>query len=241
MDIRKEMYETYTSQYKVKQCDMNEKRFSSFLKGFEYKYLPLFRNIIPSAAILELGCGIGYFLQFLNIHGFVNNKGIDISKEQIEIAIESGVDATEADVFHYLNGRMNEFDVIVAIDFLEHFHKEELIPLIRLIFDSIASRGFLILQTPNGQGLFPHQVIHGDLTHFTVLTPTSLMQLLKPAGFREFHFYETGPMPINIKGLLRVVLWSIIKILANTIRKTETRKKQRIWTESMICVCRKPE
>ncbi|MFB0508915.1 MAG: hypothetical protein ACETVX_00300, partial [bacterium] len=61
------------------------------------------------------------------------------------------------------------------------------------------------------------------------------------AGFEEIKFYETGPVPKNIKGKIRVILWSMIKGLANAIRIIETSKTQEVWTENLICCCRKPQ
>lgn len=95
------------------------------------------------------------------------------------------------------------------------------------------------MQTPNGQGLFPHQVIYGDLTHYTIFTTDSLQQILRLVGFSDIEFSETGPVPANLKGRVRVSLWKLIKFIANTVRKIETGKSQNVWTENIICCCQK--
>jgi hypothetical protein len=83
-------------------------------------------------------------------------------------------------------------------------------------------------------------VIYGDLTHVTIFTPQSLAQLLRPVGFVDLAFYETGPIPIRLRGKLDVALWRSIKGLANLVRSIETGKRQSIWTENFICVALKP-
>ena len=103
----------------------------------------------------------------------------------------------------------------------------------------MGSDGWLIIQTPNGQGLFPHQVIHADLTHLTILSPSSLRQALHLVGFTDVRFEETGPVPKGVKGRVRALLWQVVKLVANLIRMIETGKTQRIWTENLICVARK--
>jgi hypothetical protein len=113
--------------------------------------------------------------------------------------------------------------------------------LAKLLYNALEDRGILIIQTPNGQGLFPHQVIYGDLTHLTVFTPESLRQLFSLAGFADFRFQETGPVGKNLYGKIRLILWKVIKKLANGIRKIETGKSQEIWTENMICYCKNTE
>ena len=96
------------------------------------------------------------------------------------------------------------------------------------------------MQTANGAGLLPGQVIYGDLTHLTVFTPASLAQLLNQTGFSDLSFYETGPIPIRLRGKLNVALWSAIKAVANAVRFIESGKRQAIWTENFICSAFKP-
>ena len=109
------------------------------------------------------------------------------------------------------------------------------------MWDALEPNGYLILQTPNGQGLFPHQVAYGDLTHLTIFTPGSLQQLLRLFGFEHFQFDETGPVPGNLQGKLRGAAWRAVKFVLNLVRKVETGKSQTIWTENMICRCQKVE
>ena len=109
-----------------------------------------------------------------------------------------------------------------------------------LLFAALRPGGRLLVQTANGAGLFPSQVIYGDLTHVTIFSPQSLAQLLRSAGFSDLAFYETGPIPLRLRGRLDVALWSAIKLLANAVRSIETGKRQAIWTENFICLARKP-
>jgi hypothetical protein len=39
---------------------------------------------------------------------------------------------------------------------------------------------------------------------------------------------------------LRLLLWQLIKLIANTVRKIEAGKSQTIWTENIICYSEKP-
>lgn len=218
---------------------MSDEALASYFTWCRYKILPLLDGFGLESAILELGCGPGYLLDFLKRCGFTQGKGIDISCEQVELAIERGCKVEISDVFKYLDGKNEAFDGIIALDFIEHFHKEELKALVGLIFKSLKNGGILILQTPNGEGLFPRQVIYGDLTHLTIFTPSSLQQLLKEVGFNYFSFYETGPVPKNILGRVRLLMWIFIKSISNTVRRIEAGKSQTIWTENMICRCEK--
>uniref|UniRef100_A0A7C6ECB1 Class I SAM-dependent methyltransferase n=1 Tax=candidate division WOR-3 bacterium TaxID=2052148 RepID=A0A7C6ECB1_UNCW3 len=238
-DFRNALYQSYVTKFKTEQTQIQGRAIESIWSWYEYKYLPLLADLDKNSAILELGCGPGYILEFLKQCGFTKAAGIDISEEQIAIATKRNLNVQTTDAFKYLATKKEVFDAIIAIDFLEHFSKEELFQLIPLIHQALKRDGRLIIQTPNGQGIFPHQVIYGDLTHLTIFTPDSLQQLLNLFGFDQIKFYETGPIPKTIKGKIRFRLWQLIKHFANLIRSIETGKRQMIWTENMICLCYK--
>ena len=147
--------------------------------------------------------------------------------------------AEVGDVFAHLAGQDASLAAIIAVDVFEHFSRDELVRLAPLLHAALQPGGRLLVQTANGAGLFPAQVIYGDLTHMTIFTPQSLEQLLRASGFVDLAFYETGPIPIRLRGKVDVALWSAIKALASAIRHIETGKRQAIWTENFICVARK--
>ena len=78
-------------------------------------------------------------------------------------------------------------------------------------------------------------MIYGDLTHLTIFTPQSLVQLLRLFDFEAFRFVETGPAPVGLKGRFRVLAWGFVKACLNLLRRIETGKAQSVWTENMIC------
>jgi O-antigen chain-terminating methyltransferase len=179
-------------------------------------------------------------LELLARLGFTRVEGIDVSPEQIELAARRGLAARVAGVFDHLAASEAAYAAILGFDFIEHFDREELLNLASAIHRALAPGGRLILRTPNGAGLLPHQVIYGDLTHLTVFTPGSLEQLLRWAGFTGFRFAETGPVPAGFRGRARVLGWYLVKLVANAVRMLEAGKRQALWTENMICCCRKP-
>ena len=202
---------------------------------WDHKYLPLLTDLDRSAPVLEIGCGAGGLLTYLERRGFSHATGIDISAEQVELARRQGVHATVADVFAFLADHADQFQAIVAVDVLEHFTRDELLRLAPLLHAALQPGGRLLVQTANGAGLFPGQVMYGDLTHMTIFTPQSLSQLLHGVGFPELDFYETGPIPIRLRGRLDVATWTAIKAAVNLMRYVETGKRQTIWTENFIC------
>ncbi len=233
-DFRGRMYERYVSTFKGEYGASME---ASFV-WWDHKYLPLLHDLTRDAPILEIGCGGGGLLVYLERRGFSHATGIDISAEQVEIAQRRGAQATVADAFEFLALHQDHFQAIVAVDVLEHFTRDELLRLAPLLRAALQPGGRLLVQTANGAGLLPGQVIYGDLTHTTIFTPQTLAQLLRPHGFDAFTFYETGPIPLRLRGRLDVAMWSAIKAAVNVVRYVETGKRQAIWTENFICICR---
>jgi 2-polyprenyl-3-methyl-5-hydroxy-6-metoxy-1,4-benzoquinol methylase len=238
MDFRTELYKRYYTKFKsnnIRYSDPDENYFLSCDKNF----CKCFSSLIPNSSILELGCGSGRMLKYLKTRGFVNVIGIDVSKEQVKIALDNGCNAKVADVKKFLNSKVSEYDIIIAIDIIEHFQKNELIQLFSMINKALKTGGKLLIQTPNGKGIYPNRVIYGDLTHMTIFSDESLFQILKLFDFDNIEFWEPRPAGYNIKTIIRITLWKLIRIIANSVRMIESSKKEKIWTQNLICLCKK--
>jgi 2-polyprenyl-3-methyl-5-hydroxy-6-metoxy-1,4-benzoquinol methylase len=229
-DFRDALYRRYVSTFKGE-------RTGSAFDWWDHKYLPLLSDLDRSAPILEIGCGDGSLLAYLARRGFSHAIGIDISEEQVALARGRDVHAEVHDIFAFLEQPQHTgaFAAILAVDVLEHFSRSEVTRLAPLLNAALHPRGRLLIQTANGAGILPGQVIYGDLTHLTIFTPQSLGQLLRPVGFSELTFYETGPVPIRLRGKLDLAAWLAIKACLNAVRRIETGKRQAIWTENFIC------
>ncbi|HIG18350.1 MAG TPA: class I SAM-dependent methyltransferase, partial [Candidatus Handelsmanbacteria bacterium] len=164
-DFRTELYERYVSTFTRSEEPISEAEYRGYSNWCRHWYLPLFEDLPRDCAILELGCGPGDMLEFLGQNGFSAAEGIDLSPEQVQTARDRGLNARVADVFECLESAPQRYRAILALDFLEHFSKGELMKLVPAIRDALEPGGILILQTPNGQGLLSHYVICGDLSH----------------------------------------------------------------------------
>ncbi|MDH7515722.1 MAG: hypothetical protein QHI48_07610, partial [Bacteroidota bacterium] len=150
-----------------------------------------------------------------------------------------GLPVQKEDILTFLRANSESLDAVIALDVLEHFTKDELCELAMRLHAILTAGGVLVVQTPNGAGLFPAMVADGDFTHMTVFTPSSFRQLFSSVGFVDFSFRETGPVPHSVRGLLRKAVWRLVTSAANAVRMIECGKRQSVWTENMICRCRK--
>ncbi|TSA45661.1 class I SAM-dependent methyltransferase [bacterium] len=128
-----------------------------------------FRGLLPidkKARILDIGCGTGSFILWLEKMGYENLEGVDVSREQIDIGNASGVrNLACADAKDFLGKNIHAYDLIVARDFLEHFTKGELLDLMDLIKKSMKEHGCIIVQTINAENVLWGRLRYGDFTH----------------------------------------------------------------------------
>lgn len=238
-DYRHKIYENYETKFNRVIDNVDKKSLISLYEHYKIKILPFLQQYDSQIRILELGCGPGYLIKFLTQNGFKNVVGIDISREQIALAKSKGFNVFLADVFDYLRKKTNKWNMVFALDFIEHFSKDELFEMLKLIYDSLEEQGVLIIRTPNAEGIFPNRIIYGDLTHQTIFNENSLSQLLNHSGFTKLTFFENSPVSKNIKGMMRSILWRTIKLPLNFIRIVETGGSQKLWTQDFYCIAKK--
>lgn len=236
-DLRDDAYARYVSAFKADSATRDGRALRHYLRWCAVRYRPFLDALPKDARVLDLGCGGGDVLRLLESRGH-RAEGIDISEEQVRLASRSGLNARTADAVEFLSVHPAAYDGIVALDFIEHFAKDELLPLLRAIGGALKPGGWLLIQTPNGQGLFASQIIYGDLTHMTILNPRSLRQGLSLAGFEDIRILEAGPAPLGPSDTLRSVLWPIVRAAARALRYVESPRSNAVWTENMIGICR---
>jgi 2-polyprenyl-3-methyl-5-hydroxy-6-metoxy-1,4-benzoquinol methylase len=237
-DLRERVYQRYVTTLKAPAAVPPGGR--GFGAWCEENYLPLLGGIDRAAQILELGCGSGELLEFLRRSGFAAARGVDLSPEQIAIAQGKQLDARVMDARDALREAEGELDAVLAIDLIEHFPRDEVLELLEQILAGLRPGGRLLLRTPNGGALLGGHVIYGDLTHLTILAPSSLRQLLLLVGFDGITIRACPPAHGTVRGRVRAPLWGAISRVASAMHRIETGKQQSVWTESMLCGCLKP-
>lgn len=143
--------------------------------------------------VLDVGCGTGRLVKFLNENGF-DAKGCDNQEEAVKYAkrvstptkIKKG-SATKVPF------KTNTFDLVTAISVIEHLKEKQFIKFLKETKRVLRRGGFVFLVTPNYAT--PFRLLQGgrwfgysDPTHVTFFTPKSLAQILKSAGFRKIKF-----------------------------------------------------
>jgi len=115
--------------------------------------------------------------------GYLNIQGVGISPEQVRLARQVIPDVAESNVLEWLEAHSSSFDLITALDLIEHFHKLEVLRFLDGCHNALKQGGRLILQTPNADS--PWGTVHryNDFTHEAGLTSNELSRLLALVGF----------------------------------------------------------
>ncbi len=131
--------------------------------------------------VLEIGFGNGGFLAFAKGEGAVV-AGIEINAAMCEAARRRGFEASDASLPE-LAARGERYDIVVALDVLEHWDTNELVGNFRAIHALLGDEGVFVSRFPNGQSPFGRVFQHGDFSHKSTLSTYKIEYLAALTGF----------------------------------------------------------
>ena len=183
------------------------------LRGRAEAFRKFFLPILPTekdAPILDVGCGYGEFLYFVQANGYSNAYGIDLNARQVEAGSSLGVlNLRCGDGRKFLAEKPESFAFISAIDVLEHIPKAQVLDYLGLVHAALLPGGTFLCQVPN-LAAFYTPLFYMDFSHETPFTASSLKQALELAGFGQVRVAPMGPVIHGAKSALRFLLWKAI-------------------------------
>jgi len=220
-DYRSRIYESYASSFQGVDLCFD----GGAAKRWGRNYETYLRGWLPQdkgAAILDVACGGGYLLHFLKSKGYANLSGIDISNEQVGLARQVCEEVIEGDVLDYLSYTSERYDLIIGLDIVEHFGKNEVIPFLEGCGRALNPGGRIILQTPNANSPWGAMYRYGDFSHEVIYNPKVLSHLMQIAGFGDPEAREAGPVVQGIKSAVRYGLWKMMRLAVKAGHYIET-------------------
>jgi 2-polyprenyl-3-methyl-5-hydroxy-6-metoxy-1,4-benzoquinol methylase len=210
---------------------------------------PVFRKffapVLPCdrrAKILDVGCGYGEFLCFLQRMGYTQTLGIDLDSKELQIARSRGAgNLRQAEILSALADYRGEFDVISALDVLEHVPKPRVLEFLKLALGALRPGGTFICQVPN-LAAFYSPLYYMDFTHETPFTAMSLKQALEMAEFKDVKVHGMGPVAHGLKSAIRAGLWWAISSGIRFIQFVESARRDPlagIYTAAIYAVAKK--
>ena len=233
--FREEAYGSYASSLGRPVAGRNRDQ-SHYARRLIRRHFPRERT----ARIVDLGCGDGTLLSTAATEGYSNSVGIDLSPEQISAAQLRGLHAVrQEDAFGFVERTPDgTVDVVLTLDILEHFTRDEVLRLAKGIQRILSTSGRWLIHVPNGSSPMHGRIRYADLTHETAYTTSSLAQLLRLAGFREFTFYEDTPVVHGVKSAVRAFGWWIARALLRTFLAIETGNSgaTEVFSQNLLAV-----
>ncbi len=186
-------------------------------------------HVLPAdrrSRILDVGCGPGFFMDFLQKEGYDNAIGIEINTKQVELAAKAGVkNVQQADLFDYLPQHRQEFDMVVASHIIEHLTKPEVLCFLDLIHGGLKTGGKVLIRVPNVASIYGSSSAF-DFYHETGFTPYSIKQVMSVCHFTDIIVKGEEPIIRGLKSLVRAVLWKCLKTARSLAKSIEIGSRE---------------
>jgi 2-polyprenyl-3-methyl-5-hydroxy-6-metoxy-1,4-benzoquinol methylase len=161
------------------------KRYNELLDSFEP-----FRK---TGKILDVGCGIGYFLEVAKQRNW-DVYGTEFTNEAVVICESKGINVKKGvlDVSNYEN---ESFDIITSFEVIEHINnpREELTNFNKLL----RKGGVVYITTPNFNSLLRYRlksdynvIVYPE--HLSYYSPKTLTNVFNLSGFKKMKVQTTG-------------------------------------------------
>ncbi len=161
--------------------------------------------------ILEIGCGQGLTLKYLQDHNLAQTTyGIELDPHQSQIA--------RTNIDHIFNINVEnttlpkvKFDLILLPDILEHLHDPA--KLLTQLHSSLAPNGTVLISVPNIQHISVlRQLLRGrwdyadsgimDRTHLHFFTQKTILEMLNQTGYKILDIQHNGGYLPHWKSIL---------------------------------------
>jgi 2-polyprenyl-3-methyl-5-hydroxy-6-metoxy-1,4-benzoquinol methylase len=199
-----------------------------------------------SAHVLEIGCGGGFFLHFLQRAGFTNCAGIDLDPSAVEACHRNVTQrVVQAEAKAFLRASREHFDLIVSNHVVEHMPRAAALSLLRASIAQLSPGGTICLATPNAMTPWSGFHLYDDPTHCCLYTPQSLEELLLEAGFERIEITGEGPVPYDVLTAARYLLWRIRRrwlhlLFAVDVGIGRTKRVKALFEQGLIARAHRP-
>jgi 2-polyprenyl-3-methyl-5-hydroxy-6-metoxy-1,4-benzoquinol methylase len=177
----------YYENYGVNQyiSPLTIKRYNELLDKFEK-----FRK---TNKILDVGCGIGHFLEEAKKRGW-EVYGTELSEKQAEITSSKGI-KTFKGVLSAEDFSIQMFDVVTSFEVIEHINNP--IQELKILNRIVRNGGVVYITTPNFNSLlrFKLKAAYNIITypeHLSYYTTKTLEKVFNKSGFKKVKIETTG-------------------------------------------------
>lgn len=148
----------------------------------EFRHLS---DATSAMSVLEIGCGTGIFLRYLQARGFADVVGLDSDAGLAPVLGDlAGFDIRLVDGRDYLAGLEGpRFDRIALFDVAEHLPEAALTELMRSLARVLRPGGKVVMRSPNCASPWGLKMQFDTFDHVTPLTKGRMEELAAATGF----------------------------------------------------------
>ena len=157
-------------------------------------YLPYIKGIANQAAVVDIGCGRGEWLELLRADG-IKASGVDMNSVLVEQCRERGLEVVAEDAIIYLRKLPDKsLGAVTGFHIIEHVSLDQLLSLLDEVMRVLVPGGVAICETPNPDNvLVGSNYFYFDPTHRHPL-PSQLMHFLfETRGFQRTEVINLHP------------------------------------------------
>ena len=178
-----------------------------------HELLDTFEKYRKTGKILDVGCGIGYFLEEAKNRGW-DVHGTEFTSDAVNICRDKGISMTEGvlNVGYY---KLEDFDVLTSFEVIEHIHNplEEIHKFNQLL----RKGGLLYVTTPNFNSFLRYLLkskynVISFPEHLLYFTKTTLSMALHESNFKILKMSASGLSISRAKESLKIKTDKPIKI-----------------------------
>ncbi|MGZ0708420.1 class I SAM-dependent methyltransferase [Coraliomargarita sp. W4R53] len=232
--------------YKYQGVEILARGVDEVREGHERKvswYTKRFIDVLPlskSAKIIDLPCGDGNILYFLQKAGYTNVKGFDLDESRVLMAQKLGLNASVEDAFTAVKS-ITDCDVIFSVDFFEHVDRSSAFELLSACQDALKVGGYLIIRTPVTDSVFGTLHLHNDFTHRWAVNSSVWRAIAGSLGFKLVSIMDERPVGHDFKNLVRRALFELARVPTILHRRMLGHSAPKVWSPSAWFILKKDD
>lgn len=198
-----------------------------------------------NARILDLGCGSGFLLNYLDSKGYQNYVGVDVDANILNSIDHRFKNKTQhiTDLLDFLKSSNEKYDLIIAKDVIYYFPPTMLLRYMKAIVDSLHKDGVIIVEIFNGALLTAPYTAAKDYGIVNMFTEGSLRTVLEDAGLCVTELYGVRKIrKITLRSCFfstSVFLWRIVLRIIYLFERGIDDRNPKIFEKSIIAVAKK--
>jgi 2-polyprenyl-3-methyl-5-hydroxy-6-metoxy-1,4-benzoquinol methylase len=152
-------------------------KFDWYYMSQKWEYDIALAAIREKDNLLEIGCGVGYFIEQAQAQSVMHVEGIELNEHAVKKAQKKGLPVRFLDLKKLADRSPRRYDFICSFQVLEHVENPE--KFINWACDLLKTGGRLILSVPNADSFLKHQFNVMDMPphHVTKWSERTLSRL----------------------------------------------------------------